>query len=55
MWHFIHRKLVDLYRRQLAETKDEGQRARLAKVVAQEEARLRREGDKKDPEAPYLR
>lgn len=44
MQSFIHRKNLENYRKQLAETKDQATRAQLAVLLAEEEA--------KEPAAP---
>ena len=44
MQSFIHRKNLENFRRQIAETKDEAERSQLQKLLAEEEA--------KEPAAP---
>jgi hypothetical protein len=39
MQEFIHRKNLEMYRRLLAETKDEDQRRQLEKLLAEEAAK----------------
>ncbi len=53
MWHFIHRKNIELYRKKLETAETEEERARIAKLLAEEEAKQWQAAD--DPEPDPLR
>ena len=52
MWKFIQRMNIEFLRKQVAETKNEEERARLARRLAEEEARRLKGSEKRDLEVP---
>jgi len=55
MWRFIHRRNIELLRKRVAEEKNEEERLRLARQLAEEEARHWRTAEKHEPEPRPLR
>ena len=55
MWKFIRRLNIRKLRERLSTTTDAAERARLMKIIAEEEAKLLKSNDKRDPELPLDR
>ena len=55
MWKFIQRLNVRLLRERLSTTYDASERKRLCRIIAEEEAKLLKDLDKRDSDLPVHR